>query len=113
MKVCPECGSTQVKPAKEIDEWASIEEQMNSSGGDKHECQECGYKGELIGIAETPEEDEASEDKEEDELEAKPAPITKVEVIKPEKSTAVKSGKAQKAKSKKGKKIKPGKKLKK
>ncbi|MEK6842976.1 MAG: hypothetical protein AABY04_00650 [Candidatus Micrarchaeota archaeon] len=59
LKVCPDCGSSEVKPAKEVDEWASIEEQMSSaSSGSKFECVECGYKGELIGVEEAPEEDE-------------------------------------------------------
>ncbi|MFH1750480.1 MAG: hypothetical protein ABH863_02265 [Candidatus Micrarchaeota archaeon] len=64
LKVCPNCGSTEVKPAKMVDEWAPIEEQLESSGGDKYECHECGYRGELIGIAEAPEEDELPEDEE-------------------------------------------------
>jgi predicted RNA-binding Zn-ribbon protein involved in translation (DUF1610 family) len=66
LKVCPNCGSTAVRPVKEMDEWASIEEQMGSVGSDKFECDECGYKGELIKVAEEPEEDFFDEN--EDEL---------------------------------------------
>ncbi len=58
MKICPNCGSNAVRPAKAIDEWASIEEQMQSRSGDIYECDECGHKGELIGIQEAPEEEE-------------------------------------------------------
>lgn len=100
MKVCPNCGSTEVKPAKVVDEWASIEEQMDTSGGDKYECHECGYKGELIGIAEAPDEDEMPED---EDIESEPLPESKAEVKKAQKSQ--KAPKASKAKhKKKGKK---------
>lgn len=66
LKVCPNCGSTSVRPVKELDEWTSVEEQMDSSGSDKFECDECGYKGELIKVAEAPEEDELEESVEEE-----------------------------------------------
>lgn len=76
MKVCPNCGSSSVRPAKQVDDWASIEEQMDSGSSDKYECDECGYKGELIGVQEVPEEDEMEE--EEPELEEKPVVVKKV-----------------------------------
>ncbi|MFH0971964.1 MAG: hypothetical protein V1835_05360 [Candidatus Micrarchaeota archaeon] len=69
LKVCPNCGSSSVRPAKQVDDWASVEEAMETAG-EKWECDECGYKGELIGVAEEPEEDELeAEEKEEQEEE--------------------------------------------
>jgi predicted RNA-binding Zn-ribbon protein involved in translation (DUF1610 family) len=91
LKVCPNCGSTSVRPVKEMDEWASIEEQMGSVGSDKFECDECGYKGELIKVAEEPEEDFFDENEDESKEE-------KIEIAP--KAKAIKS-KAEKSEKKK------------
>lgn len=101
LKVCPNCGSTSVKPAKVLDEWASIEEQMDSSGGDKYECAECGYRGELIGMQE-PDDEPHEEEKEELEKDADEAPQKQAMAPKPKKTTGKKNGKLPK--NKKGRK---------
>lgn len=99
--MCPNCGSTEVKPAKVVDEWASIEEQMDSSGGDKYECHECGYKGELIGVAEAPDEDEMPED---EEIGEEPLPEKNPVSDKEPHHLEKKAPRASKAKARKGKK---------
>ncbi len=42
---------------------------MDTAGGDKYECDECGYKGELIGVAEAPGDEDADSEREEAEEE--------------------------------------------
>ncbi|MBI5225022.1 hypothetical protein HY989_04085 [Candidatus Micrarchaeota archaeon] len=97
LKVCPDCGSSEVKPAKEVDEWASIEEQMSSaSSGSKFECMECGYKGELIGVEEAPEDDEEPVDSDSE------IPKIELQETKEEKEERKKEEKAKKAQKSKG-----------
>ncbi|MFH1257862.1 MAG: hypothetical protein ABIG96_05835 [Candidatus Micrarchaeota archaeon] len=99
LKVCPNCGSSDVRPVKVVDEWASIEEQMDSSGGDKWECEECNYKGELIGV---PEEEENPEDNEEPLEKPKIEKKEKVETAEKEKKVIPKRKAARPSKKKKG-----------